>query len=173
MVVLGRSGPHSAPPCSLSAPEAVNLFSLFLLAETEFDRLHRFHRWNLPTCPFPSTSFGGKSNKTSAWQTSSAVALKDVCKSRGGRREAGGGLFKQKSWAECQFPSKTRVKLRWALFHSSVTQKLSQLHPAASKKSSRHLSSYQQPAEAIKLTALSTALTCTESLLGGNKHLLK
>lgn len=128
MVVLRHSGPHSALPCALSAPEVVNLYSLF----ASRDRVWQTPSFSTIGPANVSVSvhvFGGKSNKTSAWQTSCAERSRTSAKA-----EEGGGLFKQKSWAECQFPSKACVKLRWALFHSTVTQKLSQLHPAASKR---------------------------------------
>lgn len=95
-------------------------------------------------------------------------ALKDVCKSRGGRRPIQAKIL---SWMSIPFKGMCKTPLGSVSQHCH-TEALT-TSSSCFQKSSRHLSSYQQPAEAIKLTALSTALTCTESVLRGNKHLLK
>lgn len=152
---------------ALSLHPGLWTFTPFSLAETEFDRPHRFP---LRTCQHvrfcPRLRRKVKQNISLANKL--CGALKDVCKSRGGRRPI---QAKNLSWMSIPFKGMCKTPLGSVSQHRH-TEALT-TSSSCFQKSSRHLSSYQQPAEAIKLTALSTALTCTESVLRGNKHLLK
>lgn len=131
---FGILGPHSALPCTPSAPGSCGLwpFTPFFIAGIERDRLHGFHhRTCQHVCFHPRLLRKLKQNINTA--NSLRGTLKDVSESRGGRKK-GGFFWSKNPELECQVSSKTSIKSQRAMFHSIVTQTLSQLYPPASQR---------------------------------------
>lgn len=171
MVVLWHSGSTLNPSLhSLCTRKlwVVTIYSLF----HSWDRVWQtplFPPSDLPTYPFLSTSSEEtqtkhQHGKHTAWYTQARLQKQ-------GREAA---FLKQKSWAECQVPSKTSIKSHWAVSQHLHTKALTTLFTcfpdtlAVISTRQRPLS-WQLFQERFNLPLREYM----QSLLRGNKHLLK